>query len=180
MLKHCCDSSFSNNMPWLPYLEIDLTSCTDSWCSWFPDCEVEIYCYLVCECLKTSIDALQTWRKLALFPAPGLQADVFPPLPAVSYTLFTSPFSSLKQLCRIPLEQGWNTHEVKTCMGQEGIVVQPPGWGEGLLHLTAEQEQSSLTGVPARGVNVTISLLFARLGGFHSCFWNTPQVCKLC
>lgn len=23
MLEHCCDSSLSNNVPWLPYLETD-------------------------------------------------------------------------------------------------------------------------------------------------------------
>lgn len=126
MLKHCCDSSLSNSMPWLPYLEIDPTSCTGSWHRWFPNCEVRIYCYLVRECLKTSIDALQTWRKLALCP-PQVPGQMFS-LPFLQFLtlFFTSSFSSLKQLCRIPLEQGWSTHEVKACMGQEGIAVQPP------------------------------------------------------
>lgn len=72
--------------------------------------------------LKNVERCIANLEKACFVSSPSLQADVFPPLPAVPYTLFTSPFSSLKRLCRIPLEQGWNVHLVKTSLGQEGIV----------------------------------------------------------
>lgn len=72
-----------------PSLEIGLTSCTDSWYSWLPNCGVGTYCYLVCECLKSLIDTLQAWRKLALFPPP-VSRQMFS-LPFLQFLTFFSP-----------------------------------------------------------------------------------------
>lgn len=120
--------------------------------------------------LKNFDRCIANLEKAGFVSSPSLRADVFPPLPAVSDTLFTSRLL-FKAALWDSLEQGWNPHQVKACVGQEGAARV-----EGKGGFTSRTGTECSVWSPGGGGNVTISVLLA---GWESSSRSLPAVLVL-